>query len=279
MNILSSFSPWTTLLLSLSITSLLFVPSQSLTTTPPNVILLSLQASTDERFSKPVKQVWEWKDAVLGDGLDKFVPKPQTLTALQDLLPHDASVISNCARFEIVVSCSRGIAVEKCRKEISRIVLEQARNCKGQTSLFRKFDRPEDILEDIEEPVDDADVDQVDGFWTIIEGHEAVCRHLCTVACGMALRPSRPGRDVPFRPFSSRDAHVMQQIKRASDISPNPRLFQAALKAGKRARNENFITELDELRQYGTGNTKYDRDVPEDLLNRVVDVSYWYCTG
>jgi len=107
-----------------------------------------------------------------------------------------------------------------------------------------------------------------------IEGSHDVCRYLCRVASGMADRPSRPGREVPFRPFSSRDAHVMLQIKRTAEVSKGARvraLFDASLQAGKAARDPSMVPELVPLKPYGTDG-RYSSDAPEYLIQAAVEV-------
>jgi hypothetical protein len=117
--------------------------------------------------------------------------------------------------------------------------------------------------------------------------------HLCLVAVGLAPRPRRPNREIVFRPFSSRDAHILLQLKRTADIitsSPHwtkpsqnmlPKtsylltLLQFALRAGKAARNPNKVPALMELRdRYGeTGNSpKYDIEPPIETMQKVIQV-------
>ena len=53
-----------------------------------------------------VRRIWDFKDDVLGDGRDYFVPRPKTLQALnqilrQQLQAKECVVLSNCARFDI----------------------------------------------------------------------------------------------------------------------------------------------------------------------------------
>eukprot|EP00562_Extubocellulus_spinifer_P027882 CAMPEP_0178651414 /NCGR_PEP_ID=MMETSP0698-20121128/22095_1 /TAXON_ID=265572 /ORGANISM="Extubocellulus spinifer, Strain CCMP396" /LENGTH=512 /DNA_ID=CAMNT_0020293035 /DNA_START=18 /DNA_END=1556 /DNA_ORIENTATION=+ len=108
-----------------------------------------------------------------------------------------------------------------------------------------------------------------------IEGSHDVCRYLCRVASGMADRPSRPGREVPFRPFSSRDAHVMLQIKRTAEVSKGARvraLFDASLQAGKAARDPSMVPELVPLKPYGTDG-RYSSDAPEYLIQAAVEAA------
>jgi hypothetical protein len=62
--------------------------------------------------------------------------------------------------------------------------------------------------------VEGEEARQIANHMTQIQGMEAVLYHLSLVAAGMADRPRRPDRDTIFRPFSSRDAHVLLQLKR-----------------------------------------------------------------
>ena len=74
--------------------------------------------TTTTKFSKATSDLWKWKDAILGDGRDFFIPRPRTLQALQQyLLRNDMEekdgnnffeiqecmIVSNCARFEILL--------------------------------------------------------------------------------------------------------------------------------------------------------------------------------
>jgi len=61
-----------------------------------NIYLMSLEW-TDEtlgRFSQTVRSVWRWKDAVMGDGRDYFIPKPKTVSAYSYILV--ATNVSSC---------------------------------------------------------------------------------------------------------------------------------------------------------------------------------------
>jgi len=106
--------------------------------------------------------------------------------------------------------------------------------------------------------------------WTHLEGVHIVQLHLCKVAAGLTFRPRRPERTVVFQPFSSRDAHIMLQLKRTLEIAKSPRLailLKYALQAGKAARNVEKVPELNELRKYGNG--KYSTQPPTHVLERV----------
>lgn len=81
--------------------------------------------------------------------------------------------------------------------------------------------------------------------------------HCCLVAAGLTSVHS-------FSPFSSRDAHIMLQLKRAFEaassvsssipIAPCRRrlsvLFRSALNAGKAARNVDIVPEISSLRSF-----------------------------
>ena len=134
-------------------------------TTKTNVYLLSLQWTDDEvsRFSPTVRAVWRWKDAVMGDGRDFFVPKPKTVAALQSYLLSlddnnenddylkECVVLSNCARFEILVvtadttgdddeapSSCRAVEVDTVARRISSRLLCQVASHQQQ-SWRRRF--------------------------------------------------------------------------------------------------------------------------------------------
>lgn len=247
-------------------------------------------------FSKTVRETWRWKDEVLGDGRDFFVPRPKTLNALQEYIVRNAAetsgwnkaddwllecvVLSNCARFEILL-----VTRERARPLAFLAGCFVAQIETFENLSFKKlglsFDRPGNIgsLAKVEE-ADRQRVSELAGeqFWNHFEGAGDVCRHLCMIAAGMADRPSRPGRPVPFQPFSSRDAHVLLQLKRTLENAKSaPRialLLRYALIAGKTVRNPNKISELQELRRYGTGNTKYDSSPPSHILEHVTQVCH-----
>ena len=74
-----------------------------------NLLEQSLSAATSNSSSSAhtallIRRLWEWKDNVLGDGRDYFVPRPNTLSALNQLLREqlqatECVVLSNCGTF------------------------------------------------------------------------------------------------------------------------------------------------------------------------------------
>ena len=270
---------------------------------PYQLYLFSLQASTEDDYSVPTRNVWKWKDTVLGDGRDFFVPRPKTLLALQRYLMQcvdkeendgvemdvtgcieECIILSNCARLEIVFLTTLP-AKAKADHQQAWLTTHLSRRLVAQTQSFGQdanhqlwnslfpLDRPSNIDLSIQPKARD----ESRLLWTCLTTPDTICRHLCTVAAGMADRPSRPNRPVAFRPFSSRDAHILLQLKRTcttfeSDCPRLITLIQTALRAGKAARTVSKVPALEELRAYGTGDTSYDSAPPQSVMERVKEV-------
>lgn len=111
---------------------------------------------------------------------------------------------------------------------------------------------------------------------TSLEGAHSISTHLSLIAGGLAPRPNRPDREVVFRPYSSRDAHILLQLKRTVEVvsvletngggdAASTRkkggrgriktMLDGALSAGKAARNEETVPEIRELKEYGSDGT------------------------
>jgi hypothetical protein len=282
----------------------------------PHLYLLSLQWTNGDApgpFSKPVADIWRWKDAVLGDGRDFFVPKPNTLRALQSFLMRpdtsrgweisECVVVSNCARFEILLVVHDGTSqidqqqlTERVVSDISSLLIHQVHShLKHKNSFVTTASAVMDwpgLIHSNPRPTDDnapllqPEIQEVSKYWTVLSGTRDIVHHLCLVAAGLATRPRRPQREIVFQPFSSRDAHILLQLKRTVDIASDRTksspakssshlltLLTFALQAGKAARNPHQLPALMELRnQYGeTGNSrKYDMVPPPETMQKVI---------
>jgi hypothetical protein len=200
----------------------------------------------------------------------------------------ECGVLSNCARldFVLVVSGSSndsGGAVAAGRRAVAEALACQLvsfgsihqRNAAldGLASLLDLAGVVDECPTSIETNAEVADfANELDGVLVTVEGGKGVCRHLCEVACGFAERPSRPGRDVPFRPWSSRDAHIMLQLKRTSEVVDGSRvklLFDASLQSGKAARDPDKVREILPLKQFGTDG-RYATAPPKELTEKAV---------
>ncbi|KAL7524254.1 hypothetical protein ACHAXR_001034, partial [Thalassiosira sp. AJA248-18] len=115
---------------------------------------------------------------------------------------------------------------------------------------------------------------------TSLEGAHSISTHLSLIAGGLAPRPNRPDREVIFRPYSSRDAHILLQLKRTVEVvsvlnAKNNNggrgriktLLDGALSAGKAARNEDVVPDITKLKEYGSDGTP-----PVALANIVAEV-------
>lgn len=252
--------------------------STSPTSSHSQVYLLSLKWTPDERLSKPCRDLWKWKDMTLGDGRDFFVPKPKTIKALQGLLltqcgMTQVSVLSNCARLDIICICDHNPILD-----ISRVLFSQMQAQKSTGALrilTQSMDMPDwGICSDALLENATLGSTELARHWDLKNDSTEILYHLCLVAAGMATRPKRPEREVVFRPFSSRDAHILLQLKRTKDIAEGNHIHQLleyALRAGKAARNTAIVPSLSLLREYGTGDSKYSAQPPRDVLSLVTD--------
>ena len=252
-----------------------------------HIHLFSLKWTPDECISKPVRDVWRWKDASLGDGRDFFVPKPKTIRSLQDYIIKNSQsidecvVLSNCARLEIICVTKEQNANPSL--EIARCLAAQVfSNQNGrpqllQSMLVQHLDLPHIAIDTNAEITSTCLEDSmaIDRHWIHVRGCEEVCRHLCLVAAGIAPRPRRPDREVLFRPFSSRDSHILLQLKRTKEAATGTNtniLIVYAQRAGKAARSVEQVPEIEQLREYGSGDSKYSTDPPLQLSQLVAEV-------
>ena len=266
----------------------------------PSVHLLSLQYldDSDKRnhrlFAKRLKEIWKWKDAILGNGNHFIAPKPKQLKAVQSALIaqnskkrkrklntksmesdfftlsiDECAILSNCARLEIMMVVSTTIAHDDShrRQELDLILKTVVSNAlMDQSRFFQSIPFPTILQEQLKSldrrstaisvtnisPQSNARVSSTNAMelrhcWTHFQGTEEVCRHLCLVAAGMATRPNRLSQPVEFQPFSSRDAHILVQLKRTLESTEGKvcqKILQSALAAGKACRNVEKVPEI-----------------------------------
>jgi hypothetical protein len=305
------------------------------------VILLSLQhPEWTGRFCKTVAEVWRWKDAVLGDGRDFFVPRPKTLAALQQYLVSSSAadvvhqepmieavvVLSNCARLELLLvisninnnndSSHEQASSSSLQEAISHALLRQVWHVQGLRFGPPPLDWPASI---VTEPAtfphqnsssssskDRADmlVQDLARHWKRYDTMPAILTHWCDVAAGMATRPNRPDRGGhrqddddrddedptrigPFRPFSSRDAHIMLQMKRLvvhGDHAVTTKwIVDTALAGGKAARSNALVHAQRSLLLDSTMPMPMSiaQQVRRDILTPLVEhaLSQWHAKG
>eukprot|EP00980_Cylindrotheca_fusiformis_P004580 scaffold981_cov119-Cylindrotheca_fusiformis.AAC.4 len=267
---------------------------------PPAVLLddavelYSLKWTPDDCISIPVRKVWKWKDSVLGDGRDFFVPKPKTIQRLQTILLNqlpelqECSVLSNCARLEILCVWegheeSSTEITERRLKNLSTCLLHQVDFCDDRRKnqffvslMTQSFDNPNVLSLEAHIRNKDPDALELSRHWDVYAGLSDILLHLCQISAGMASRPRRPDRQVIFRPFSSRDAHILLQLKRTKElVSPKKngllnQLLEYTIRAGKASRNEKQVPELSKLKGYGDGSSKYSSSDPPLQLSEEI---------
>ena len=350
------------------------------TSTKHSLHLVSLPPK-DDSFSLPaeslIRDCWKWKDSVLGDGRDYFVPRPKTLKAFHSLfvgmeisvdvdfhldqgghqsneevefslntvvlkLPasdgkqsprtevklkseqlsksnqsksisyvvEECVALSNCARFEIILVLKetdqqqtnhevmakniRSMVTESAaRLSVSYHLWKQTQNYKSKSdSLLQRsglaswMDLPDAINTEKNIANNGISIEQTMQVMQLgkrlasTEGPLSISTHLSLIASGLAPRTNRPDRDVIFRPYSSRDAHILLQLKRTADVisilgTNNTKragcrlkvLLDSALSAGKAARNEKIVPDIQQLKEFGSDGTP-----PIGMANAVAEV-------
>lgn len=276
------------------------------------------EGKENKNISKTSKTLKIWKEYCLGDGGVYFDKRPKALKALNSLLSTEianylhghlsgcndeitveTAVLSTCARFEILVVVERYAAVIESNLELNEILRGLVQTAVAKTltdqicfqrrrkrymlqSLlpFSILDLPSRIQSSIppkstkacsfSSEYENKLMDEV----LFTEGVYDVSKRLCMIAAGLQDR-------ILFRPFSARDSHIMQQMKRTADGSASytvgeseagsrktysKTLFDSALSSGKGSRSSKAIPMLEDLREASNG-----ADGPEDLSRSAAD--------
>ena len=268
-----------------------------------SIHLISLPPLT-ESSSKMTRDIWKWKDIVLGDGRDFFVPRPRALKSLSDIVVgsscgnyvvQECAILSNCARLDILIALSRDENEKhdgdtSCEHtKVAKSIISSCLNAQllsFQTQRSKRgvfiegvssfFDLPGMIDASANgKDLDSLTFDTVESSLSSESEIHAITRHFCFVAAGLAPRSSRPDRPVLFRPFSSRDAHIMLQLKRTAEVAsvyPQMKIvLDSALSAGKGARDPKQCPALLRLKGFD-GEGKYSQAAPPQLAKEVTDV-------
>ncbi|KAL3802020.1 hypothetical protein ACHAWO_002440 [Cyclotella atomus] len=309
---------------------------------PPkrSIHLISLPPK-DDTFSLPaeslIRECWKWKDSVLGDGRDYFVPRPKSLKAFHSLFvgmeiivemqddltlnkgrrssstdrdsietihaerTNDQLVDENiynrrmrrtiklCSfrsstkyqSDDVAPDASTTTAEQVARTTVAFHLLQQIQSHRSQHSSFLQMsglaswlDLPDAVntlcmnsATNVIQIEESTRIMQLSQRLTCIEGARPISTHLSLIASGIAPRTNRPDREVIFRPYSSRDAHILLQLKRTAEVvstlSSDKRgggacmkiLLDSALSAGKAARNEQIVPEIRKLKEFGSDGT------------------------
>ena len=208
------------------------------------IVTLLLSLSICQINKSPVS-LEKWRVSKLGSGTDFFLSPEAAMSRINRSIVDDVkgcescAVLSNCARFEFMLCCRQP---QPPVEEVVEALLRHA---------------------GLDEVVDPGGVGV-----GVVAGDANCTRHLAHVAAGLK-NPKRA-----FNPYSSRDAHIMLQLKRALSASARTSnvelktLIQTALTAGKLARDPGRLPSIKVLRDYKGG--RWSRDAPNELLDGVV---------
>ena len=202
----------------------------------------------------------------------------------------ECSVLSTCARLNVILVL-RSISPNDDAKQSTEIATRYAVAHTLHQQIQSSSKSAQERMNEITHIADQL---------THLEGAHAISTHLCLVASGLMPRPDLSQTDVIFRPYSSRDAHVLMQLKRTVEIvsvqgsvqnkkwhnsknyksqkkatfgSPSrgriKTLLDCALRAGKKARNESILPEIVKMKELC-----FDDDAvpPQDLSLPVIEV-------
>jgi len=150
--------------------------------------------------------------------------------------------LSNCARFETIFVLEDQRTSIDCIQNMTKwsdIAGRYATAYQLQQQVYSKRTKSSTLLEragltswlDLPEAVvtqsnfgnnlsekQSSEIIQLAQRLSSIDGALNLSTHLSLIAGGLAPRPNRPDREVVFRPYSSRDAHILLQLKRTVEV-------------------------------------------------------------
>ncbi|CAE7775294.1 uidB, partial [Symbiodinium sp. CCMP2456] len=247
--------------------------------------VISLRKPRDAVRACPVRSCWTWKEKVLGDGHDFFIPRPRTTRRLASVfrsMPgadiEEAVVLGNCKRFDVYLALEKPKHTDLVCQRVADMTAQQMASYRQQqggwlegakTWLLQAsngFDVP-DLVSPPEHLGDRAETEGIrrdalalQKAFEVRSGCCGVTAYCAAVAAGLEGRPKEA-----FNPCSARDAHIMLQLKRTLEAATTPEdgrapcgkrlglIFRIALEVGKAVRNPERLPQLEQLQAYGEG--------------------------
>ena len=236
----------------------------------------------------------------MGVGHDQFEAKPKTTRRLAETVAlfgedviDEVVVLANCARLELyVTSSASGDIVAACAAASLDDQVSSWQDQGGEVgvgAVLSFMDRPSlithpaTLFKDVTPMAETSfQCSQIAAAAITISGSEDVARHLSLIAIGL---PAGRAHNT-FSPFSSRDAHILLQLKRvldftssqpsSSEVQPPCRarlgtLFRGALSAGKAARDPSIVPEINALRFSWSASAAHAATAAENALQKAVD--------
>ena len=271
--------------------------------------VFSVRLEPPDQDTAAALRVWRWKEATLGNGQDFFEFRPKTISRLSSAMIASASspsylfgeacVLANCARLEVLVATNRSADAQEVTECVARCLVSQITAPTTQTGGLQALSKfldsdPEDRIvfpcDDARSPDHERLRRSLRSSLTCIVGAEEVARSLATIAAGLTGRNGKT-----FDPFSSRDAHIMLQLKRALDACTRPGrstrtddhappckerlgvIIRSALEAGKAARSASIVPSIKALQGLERGNTALANAAAKDALDHAVEPAVRSC--
>jgi len=177
----------------------------------------------------PLPLLGRWKEENLGSGADYMKPRTKHVRPLCKIVnnnlspnPSSVAILANCARFDVFLTFEADIFdVHNVRRSVAQTIFEEAKlwetsGSGGLNAVKKFFDVPQPLPPSLTPSATDggditaAIIDHI----TTIDTPTAIVNYLALAAAGLNNPKNRP-----FAPFSSRDAHIMLQIKRMMEVS------------------------------------------------------------
>lgn len=223
--------------------------------------VVTLRKPKDDVWACATRRCWAWKERLLGDGHDFFIPRPKTMRRLCGWLVSTASkavpleevaILGNCKRFDIYVALAQPVEATEVGRHVAEAICQQMawhhEMAGWSPALWLRraaagFDMPESVAV---EPLAMADAQVKQESWQLqrsleLRSGDAVSTYACSVAMALEGRTRSA-----FNPCSAREAHIMLQLKRSleaatgGDDAPCGRrllcIWRMALEAGKALR-------------------------------------------
>jgi len=243
--------------------------------------LISVDRPDWKTASDAHRRLWSWKLDVMGLAMTEKQYRAHRFSEdVVELCPEvvrEALVISNCQRVLVVVAADLSADPSTLTHDIASM-FEQ------RVSVWEKETNPTIIQPFRAGGAKQEEPRSIKDVFSSLSGTQAVARYLFRVAAGIPPESNLTA----FSPFSSRDTHVLNQLKHAfaaassrdaeADTSAAPpckgllgAVLRGSLEAGKLARDENAIPELRSLRPALKASREETARVAQVALERAVE--------
>eukprot|EP00540_Astrosyne_radiata_P007332 CAMPEP_0116867742 /NCGR_PEP_ID=MMETSP0418-20121206/26792_1 /TAXON_ID=1158023 /ORGANISM="Astrosyne radiata, Strain 13vi08-1A" /LENGTH=457 /DNA_ID=CAMNT_0004503599 /DNA_START=37 /DNA_END=1413 /DNA_ORIENTATION=+ len=240
-------------------------------------------------------ELWDWKKVVVGHNMEVETHRidQSVLSHINHRLVkysnmiQECCVVTTCLRFELLlilkpgtdkkITESKSLTESLCR-EISKIFvyhMDYYNRMDEDDRLYWSEKKRMKLLPDMrgikkKRAPEEHRVKALMSRWELKKvGVRGACEYLCMVSTGIQIPSMEDDPDadifaeiaVQFDPYSSRNAHVMAQFKQCRQAASGPRvqmIMDAALTAGKKARNEKVVPPIAFLKRKDNESDDHD---------------------